>query len=156
MTAVALVARVCLVVLFPLSGIDKIVHWGTAMKQAASAPIGGARFMLIAAIVVELSTPVCIVVGWHAVIAALLLAAFCLVTALLFHPFWHFPGFWSGANPEGTAHFWDFLKNIGLAGGLLLVVVMSASAAPRSEAPHATASLSQTTVTTKWIMHRTP
>ncbi len=156
MTSIALLARVCLVVLFPLSGIDKIVHWGAAMKQATSAPIGGARFMLIAAIAVELSTPVCIVGDWHAAIAALVLATFCLITALLFHPFWHFPGFWSGANPEGAAHFWDFLKNLGLAGGLLLVVVTSTVAAPRSETPHAAASLSQTTITTGWIMHHTP
>lgn len=123
MTAVAMVARLCLVILFPFSGLDKIVHWDQAIKQAESSPLGGARYMMIGGIIIEFATPVCIVLLWHAVIAALVLSVFCVATAVLFHPFWKFPGFWSGGNTEGAAHFWDFLKNFGLVGGLLLIVV---------------------------------
>ncbi len=137
MSALAVVARVCLVVLFPFSGLDKIVHWDKAMEQAQSSPLGGARAMLIAGIIIEFTTPVCIVFLWHPVIASLVLAAFCVATAILFHPFWKFPGFWSGGNAEGAAHFWDFLKNFGLVGGLLLVVAGSL-ATPAPAAHHAT------------------
>lgn len=121
--AIPLLARISLVILFPFSGLDKIVHWGAALKQANSSPVGGGGFLLVAAIIVEFVTPLCIVIGWYERIAAMVLAAFCVVTAILYHPFWKFPGFWSGKNPEGLDHFWDFLKNFGLVGGLLLVVI---------------------------------
>lgn len=121
--AIPLLARVSLVILFPFSGLDKIVHWNAALKQANSSPIGGGGFLLVAAIIIEFVTPLCIVLGWYERVAALILAAFCVATAILYHPFWKFPGFWSGKNPEGLSHFWDFLKNFGLVGGLLLVVI---------------------------------
>jgi putative oxidoreductase len=70
-------------------------------------------------------TPVCIVIGWHDRLAAFVLAGFCAVTAVLYHPFWKFADFWTPGDSKGRRHFWDFLKNLGLAGGLLLVVIGS-------------------------------
>jgi putative oxidoreductase len=137
-----LLARVCLVVMFPFSGLDKIVHWQDALKQANSSFLPGGKGLLVLAIVVEFVTPACIVVGWHDRLAAFVLAGFCVVTALLYHPFWNYPGFWSKAG-EGRAHFWDFLKNLGLVGGLLLLTIggtpLSTSAVlthPLSSAPY--------------------
>ncbi|MFP5405856.1 MAG: DoxX family protein [Gammaproteobacteria bacterium] len=123
LVALPLIARICLVVLFPFSGVDKIVHWDAALKQADSSFLPGGPFLLAAAIVIELVTPVCIVTGWHDRIAAAVLALFCVVTAVLYHPFWKFPGFWSPGDSKGRAHFWDFLKNFGLVGGLLLIAM---------------------------------
>ena len=141
--AVPLIARVCLVIMFPFSGLDKIVHWKEALQQADSSFLPGGSVLLALAIVVEFVTPACIVAGWHDRLAAFVLAGFCAVTALLYHPFWKYPHFWSKAG-DGHSHFWDFLKNFGLAGGLLLVVVggvpLSASAIvaqPLSSAPYA-------------------
>ena len=81
LVAVPLIARICLVVLFPFSAADKIVHWNAAMKQATSSsvPAGAARRMLAVAIVVEMLTPICIVIGWHDRLAAFILAGFCVV-----------------------------------------------------------------------------
>ncbi len=108
--------RICLVVLFPFSALDKILNWPSAMKQAATMPWPQA--MLAASIVVELAAPVCIVIGWHDRLAAFILAGFCVVTAVLFHPFWRFSDFWRFREGEGLQHFWEFLKNFGLVGGL--------------------------------------
>jgi len=142
LVAVPLIARVCLVVMFPFSGLDKIVHWKAALQQADSSFLPGGSVLLVLAIGVEFVTPVCIVLGWHDRLAAFVLAGFCAVTALLYHPFWKYPHFWSKPG-DGHSHFWDFLKNFGLAGGLLLVVVggvpSSASvvvAQPLSSAPY--------------------
>jgi putative oxidoreductase len=121
--AAALVARVLLVVLFPFSALDKIVNWGEAMKQATSSFIPGGPALLVAAIVVEIVTPVCIVAAWHDRLAAFVLAGFCVVTALLYHEFWTYADFWAAGDSKGRAHFWDFLKNLGLTGGLLLVIL---------------------------------
>ena len=110
-----LLLRVCLVVLFPFSGLDKIVNWQAAKQQAGEGALASA--MLVAAMAVEIVTPVCIVLGWHDRLAAFVLAGFCAVTAVLYHQFWRFrPG-------EGLEHFWEFLKNFGLVGGLGLVVL---------------------------------
>ena len=130
-----IVARVCLVCMFPFSAIDKVWHWNNAMDQTRSAgktsPL--AAPMLIAAIVVEAVTPFMIVFGWHDRLAAVLLAGFCVVTALLYHPFWLGPDFFSpAADSKARAHFWDFTKNFGLVGGLLLVVFAGGLSAPGS------------------------
>ena len=116
-----LLLRICLVVLFPFSGLDKIVNWGSAMKQAGEGRFAPA--MLVAATAVELVTPVCIVLGWHDRLAAFVLAGFCAVTAVLYHQFWRHPDFWRFREGEGLEHFWEFLKNFGLVGGLGLVVL---------------------------------
>jgi putative oxidoreductase len=74
------------------------------------------------AIIVELVAPICIVLAWHDRIAAFVLAGFCVVTALVYHEFWRYGDFWTPGESQGRSHFWDFLKNLGLVGGLLMVV----------------------------------
>jgi putative oxidoreductase len=140
--AIPVIARFLLVVMFPFSALDKVVHWKDAMQQATSSFLPGGAGLLVIAIIVELVAPFCIVIGWHDRLAAFILAGFCAVTALLYHPFWKYPYFWSKAG-DGRTHFWDFLKNFGLAGGLVLVVIgglpVSASDAlthPLSSAPY--------------------
>jgi putative oxidoreductase len=120
---VPIVIRVCLVVLFPFSALDKIVFWKDALAQADATflPKSSGPPLLAAAIVVEGVAPFLIVIGWHDRIAALVLAAFCVVTAILYHPFWKYSDFWKPGNTVARSHFWDFLKNFGLVGGLLLI-----------------------------------
>lgn len=125
LAAVPLLARICLVVLFPFSALDKIVYWKDALKQAESSFVPGGAVLVVIAIVIELLAPACIVLGWHDRLAAFVLAGFCVVTAVLYHPFWSFADFWTPGDSKGRRHFWDFLKNFGLAGGLLLVVIMA-------------------------------
>lgn len=122
---VPLACRVLLVCLFPLSAIDKMLHWKASIAQARSSflPPSWAAPMLVAAMGAELLLPVLIVANWWAPEAALLLAAYCVVTALLYHQFWSFGDFWAQDTSVGRSHFWDFLKNLGLAGGLLLVAI---------------------------------
>jgi len=117
----ATVLRICLVVLFPFSGFDKIRNWPSAMRQASAMPFP--RVLLVLSIGVEFLTPVCIVTGWYDHWAAFVLAGFCVATAVLFHQFWRFPDFWAFKEGEGLDHFWEFLKNFGLVGGLGFVVL---------------------------------
>ena len=78
-----LVARICLVVLFPFSGLDKIVNWDSALKQAGSSFLPGAPVLLVLAMIVEFVTPVYIVSGWYDGVAAFVLAGYCVITAIL-------------------------------------------------------------------------
>jgi len=113
--------RLALVILFPFSALDKVVNWSSAAKQAGPGPL--TPVLLVAAIVVEALAPVCIVLGWHDRLAAFVLAGFCMVTAVLYHQFWRYPDFWRFRPGEGLEHFWEFLKNFGLVGGLGLVML---------------------------------
>ncbi|MGH8599044.1 MAG: DoxX family protein [Burkholderiales bacterium] len=121
---IPIIIRICLVVLFPFSALDKIVFWKGAIAQADSSflPRWSGPPLLVAAIVVEAVAPFFIVFGWYDRISALVLAAFCVMTAILYHPFWKFADFWKPGDSKARSHFWDFLKNFGLVGGLLLIV----------------------------------
>ena len=73
---------------------------------------GVPAFLIFPAIVAEIILPVLIIVGYQARIAAGILAIFCLMTAFLFH-----------FDFSDQTQFVSFLKNIGLAGGFLFIVV---------------------------------
>ena len=87
--------------------------------------------LLVMAILVEGLTPFCILFGWMDRPAAFLLAGFCVVTAFLYHPFWAYPDFFSASDTsKARDHFWQFLKNFGLVGGLTLVIFAGTLSAP--------------------------
>lgn len=134
--AVVVVARGCLVAMFPLSALEKIFDWRAALAQANSGGMPGGPVLLVLAILVEAITPFCIVLGWHDRLAAALLAGFCVATAALYHRFWAFPHFWSDPHSDSREHFWQFMKNFGLVGGLLLVVFAGSSAPPAQVLAH--------------------
>ncbi len=120
----SLVARVLLVGMFPFSAAHKLLFRQEALAQARSCVLPGGGWLLVAGGLLEITAPVGVVAGWHAGAAATLLAAYCIATALLFHAFWTQGDFWRPTDSTARPHFWDFLKNLGLAGGLLLVPLM--------------------------------
>ena len=115
--------RICLVVIFPFSSLDKIFNWQGALKQAEGGILPGGPVLLVLAIMVEIGTSVLIVVGVLDRAAAALLAFYCIVTALLYHQFWASGDFFAPGESKGRAHFWDFLKNFGLVGGLGFIML---------------------------------
>jgi putative oxidoreductase len=54
--------------------------------------------------------------------AGLVMAGYCLVTALLWEQFSKPGDFWHAGDSRARELFWDFLKNFSLAGGFLLLV----------------------------------
>ena len=55
--------------------------------------------------------------------AALVIAGYCAVTALLYKQFWAQGDFWANPDGKGRALFWDFLKNLSLGAGILLLAI---------------------------------
>jgi len=117
----AFVARLCLVLLFPFSALDKIFNHQSAMAQAADGLIALPQPMAVLLLVLggtlEVIGPICILFGFYRRQAALLFVFYVVATAVLFHNFWSFP--FNGHM--WNEHFWEFLKNFGLAGGFLYV-----------------------------------
>lgn len=122
MTLMNFIARVCLVCLFPPSAYDKLKHRQEALEQARSGPLPDAPLLIDAGMVVETVAPLCIVTGKFDRLAAVVLAGFCAVTAVGYHQFWTYDDLRAPGKSKGREEMWEFLKNFGLVGGLLMVV----------------------------------
>src|SRR5215471_5948678 len=91
----AFIARLCLVILFPFSCLNKIFDSGAAMAQAAHGwiplPPAIAALLLVLGGTLEALGPPCILFGFYRRQAALLFIFYVVATAVLFHNFWSFP-----------------------------------------------------------------
>ena len=105
-----LIGRILISALFLISAYNKIFNLDGSMSWMESFGVPG--FFIFFAIVIETILPVFIIVGYQARIAAGILAIFCLTTAFLFH-----------FDFSNQSQLISFLKNIGLAGGFLFIVV---------------------------------
>lgn len=123
---IALVARSMLVALFmPSSVIDKTFGFDHAVRQAQE--VFKPRLLAVAAIliglIVELGCSLGVVTGVADRACAFVIAGFCMLTAILYKRFWAQGDFWADPDGHGRSLFWDFMKNLSLAGAFLLIVV---------------------------------
>ena len=121
---ISFLIRVSLVALFlPFSALDKVLNPGAAVKQAESAvrsPTLG--WMLIGTgTFIEVVMSAAIITGFFDRLAAVILAGYCAVTALLWKQFWKTDDFRLKGPSKGRDVFWDFLKNFAVAGGFLIL-----------------------------------
>jgi putative oxidoreductase len=122
--AVVLAVRYLLVVaFFPFSALDKILNFRGAVGQAReiTPSDGAAKLLILAGLCVEVVMPLGILTGVADRLAALVMAGYCIVTALLWKRFWMPGDFWRAGESKARGLFWDFLKNFSLAGGFLLI-----------------------------------
>jgi putative oxidoreductase len=106
-------ARVLLATLFLVTGVGKLGAYDATAGYMASVGVPGALLPLV--IATEVLGALAIIVGWKTRIVAFLLAGFTLLSALIFHN-----------NFADQIQMIMFLKNLSIAGGLLLLVVHGA------------------------------
>ncbi len=109
------IARLLLAAMFLHSGIDKLTHLDAtaAFIAAGGLPLAPVVAPLVGAF--ELLGGLAVVVGWQARTAGLLLALFTLVASFLFHRFW------AVHAEQAFVQQLLFLKNLAVAGGMLLL-----------------------------------
>ncbi len=105
-----LIGRILISALFLISAYNKILSVDGSIGWMEGFGVPG--FLIYPAIILEIILPIFIIVGYKARISAGLLAIFCLATAFIFHL--------DFSNQMQTI---SFLKNFGLAGGFLFIVV---------------------------------
>ena len=110
-----LIGRTFLAVLFLLSGVGKIGAYAATAAYMSSVGVPGVLLPVV--IATEVLGALAIILGWHTRIAAFLLAGYSLLAALIFH-----------ANFADQIQMIMFLKNVSIAGGLLLLVGNGAGA----------------------------
>ena len=108
-----LAGRVLLAVLFLLSGLGKLGAYSATAAFMSSAGVPGALLPVV--IATEVIGSLAIMLGWKTRIVAVLLAGFSLLTAIVFHH-----------NFADQMQMIQFLKDISIAGGLLLLVAKGA------------------------------
>jgi putative oxidoreductase len=117
---VLLVARILLVLLFVIFGWKKLIGFGGTVAYFSHNGVPMPFLAALIAVAMELVAGVAIALGLFTRPLALLMALYTLGTALLGHPFWNLAG---TARVEAEI---NFLKNVGLIGGFLLLYVTGA------------------------------
>jgi putative oxidoreductase len=112
---IATAGRVLMAILFLLSGLSKLAAPAATIGYIGAAGLPVPSLAYVAALGVELGGSVLLLAGFHARIAAAILAAFTIAAALAFHS--------NFADQNEMIHF---MKNVALVGGLLQVVAFGA------------------------------
>lgn len=111
-----LTARVLMSAIFLFSAVSKVLDFGGTTKYMASEGMLLPAFFLIGAIGLELFGAGSLLAGWWTRAGALALIAFLIPATLIFHDFWHFEG------PAVRTQQVNFLKNVAIGGGLLMLL----------------------------------
>ena len=112
-----LAARICLSLIFLKAGISHILGYSGTVDQMAGMGLPIPDILLIFTIIFQLLGGLSLLLGYKVKIGSILLILFLIPATLVYH------------NPIGdTSQINAFLKNIGLIGGLLMVIYAGAGA----------------------------
>ena len=111
--AAAVVGRLLLAALFIHEAWSKLAGYSAAVAYAQAFGVPAALMPL--AVATEAGCAILILVGYHARAAALLLAAFCMATAVIFH-----------SNLTSRNELLHFEKDLAIAGGLAVLFARGA------------------------------
>ncbi|MFC3106388.1 DoxX family protein [Undibacterium arcticum] len=108
--------RAFLGALFFISGIYKIIGFAYVAGWMASSGLPLAGLLLAITIVIEIGGGLMLITGWQARWSALVLALFLIPVTFVFH------AFWSADAASFQNQLTQFLKNLAIVGGMLLVL----------------------------------
>ena len=112
------VGRLLIGLPFVVSGLSKLAAYGPTIGLIASSGLPLPPPLAYAgAVAVEIGCGLLVIVGYQTRVAAVVLAFFCLATAVFFHA--------NLADPNQTFHF---IKNLIMTGGLLQIIASGAGA----------------------------
>ncbi|MEP6938127.1 MAG: DoxX family membrane protein [Rudaea sp.] len=140
---IAFLTRFLLIALFlPFSALDKLLNPRQAIAQAEQVvrPRALAAAFIVIGGIVEVIMSLAILTGFMDRLAAFVLGGYCLVTALLWKRFWGAGDFRLQGSSRGRDIFWDFLKNVALAGAFFMLAFGATASGPREFLAHPLAS----------------
>jgi putative oxidoreductase len=111
--------RVLLSVIFILSGLNKMQHFSDVAGMMASQGIPLATVALAITLLIEIGGGLMVLTGFKARYAALVIAIWLIPVTLVFHHFWGIP---EAAKQDQMV---NFLKNVAIMGGLLILAYAS-------------------------------
>lgn len=114
---VLLLARIYLAALFLAAGLGKVMNFAGTAGYMAKLGLPMPEAMAVGTIAVELIGGLLVVVGWKTRWVAWGMAAFTVVTMVAGHAFWKFDA------PRFSFEMTQFLKNLAIVGGFMLLTV---------------------------------
>lgn len=118
----ALAARILMAVLFLIAGWGKIGGFAGTAGYIASKGLPLPEVGAAIAIVVEFGGALALIAGFQTRLVALVMAVFTVITGLVFHNFWAMPA------EQVMVNQIMFMKNLSIAGGLLMMSAFGAGA----------------------------
>lgn len=119
-----ILGRVLLSAIFILSGLGKIPHFSAVAGMMASMGIPLATVALVITLFIEIGCGLMVLTGFKARYAALVIALWLIPVTLVFHHFWGIP---EAAKQDQMV---NFLKNVAIMGGLLILAYASPEKSP--------------------------
>ncbi len=104
-----LISRLAMAAIFIIAGLGKFGNLEGLSGYIASGGLPG--FLALPVAVFEVAAGIALAVGFKTRWVALILAAFCIVTGVLYHPYFD------------PAQKTNFLKNLAMAGGYLALYI---------------------------------
>ncbi|MGN6669250.1 MAG: DoxX family protein [Trinickia sp.] len=123
-SGIILIARLALSVLFLWSGIMKVLGYGAFVGYLQAKGVPFVQIAAPIATAVEVIGGVFLVIGFLIRPLGLVMAIYTIATAILGHDFWNVAD--AAVQHDMVIHFW---KNVGIAGGFLLLMVTGAGGA---------------------------
>jgi putative oxidoreductase len=108
--------RVLLALIFIMSGYGKITGWPGVVGAVEAKGLPIPMLFGAGAILAELGGGLLVALGFKARLGALMLIIFTVVTTIVFHNFWAYEG------PDRQMQMINFMKNLSMTGGLLLIL----------------------------------
>ena len=113
-------ARALIAAIYLFSGVGKLMNFDGTVAYIASKQLPLPAVAAGLAALVEVGGSLMLLIGFRARVAAAAMVVFTLAAAFLFHDFWH------SAPDQAQNQMIHFMKNLAMAGGLLLVVLQGA------------------------------
>jgi putative oxidoreductase len=120
-SGIIFIARIALAVLFLWSGVMKLLGYAGFVGYLHSKGVPFVQIAAPIATAIEALGGILLIVGFKVRPLALLMAVYTVATAVLGHDFWNVVD--PALQRDMVIHFW---KNIGIAGGFLLLFVTGA------------------------------
>ena len=114
-----LAARVLMAVIFLVAGVRKLMTYGATLGYFAKLGIPMADVVLPLTIALEVGGGLLLVAGWRVRWVAGALALFTLATAFTAH------AFWAADAAQFAGQLNNFLKNVAMVGGFLLLIAQA-------------------------------
>jgi putative oxidoreductase len=105
--------RLLIAYIFITSGLAKVLDWSGNVQYMGTRHLPLIPVLLAIAAVIEIGGSICLITGYQARWAALVMFGYTIVLTLLFHNYWTYSDRSSGMQET------HFRKNMAIAGGLL-------------------------------------
>jgi putative oxidoreductase len=112
---VPLLGRLLITYIFITSGTAKVFAWDANVQYMSTRHLPAIPVLLAIATLIEVGGSICLITGYQARVAAIIMFVYMIGLTLMFHNYWAASGNLAGIQET------HFRKNLAIMGGLLML-----------------------------------